>query len=177
MPLLGPKIKRHSLEIVSPSKGTTPPLKLNNKGLIEKSCQNIPSSQEKKEIFTGRNIVRKKKIVTKKISPKSERKKSELKLMFERIKKKKENAAIQKEEKESLQQKENSSGPNVKKLILDFEEKKYRKENVNQNHTPSKKLQFKCNADIMKQIECPISKQAASPKRKKKVNDKKVKKK
>ena len=176
VPLLGPKIKRHSLEIVSPSKGTTPPLKLNNKGLIEKSCQNIPSSQEKKEIFTGRNIVRKKKIVTKKISPKSERKKSELKLMFERIRKKKENAAIQKE-KESLP-KENSSGPNVKKLILDFEEKNYRKEDItlNQNHTPSRKLQLKCNADIMKRIEGPISKHAASPKRKKKVNDKKIKK-
>ena len=87
--------------------------------------------------------------------------------MFERIKKKKENAAIQKE-KESLQ-KENSSGPNVKKLILDFEEKNYRKENitVNQNHTPSRKLQLKCNADIMKRIEGPISKHAASPKRKK----------
>merc|ERR1712198_589725 len=99
-------------------------------GLKDTLCDNIPNSQKKKEIITGKNIHRKKKIVTKKISPKSERKKSELKLMFERIKKKKENAAIQKEEKESLQQKENSSGPNVKKLILDFEEKNYRKENI-----------------------------------------------
>merc|ERR1712198_90161 len=145
-------------------------------GLKDTLCDNIPNSQKKKEIITGKNITRKKKIVTKKISPKSERKKPELKLMFERIRKKKENAAVQKE-KESLS-KENSSGPNVKKLILDFEEKNYRKEDItlNPNHTPSRKLQLKCNADIMKRIEGPISKHAASPKRKKKVNDKKIKK-
>ena len=127
VPLLGPKIKRLSQEIVSSDKGTTPPLKLDNMGLIDKLCDNIPNSQKKKEIITGKNITRKKKIVTKKISPKSERKKPELKLMFERIRKKKENAAVQKE-KESLS-KENSSGPNVKKLIMDFEEN-YRKENT-----------------------------------------------
>ena len=96
-------------------------------GLKDTLCDNIPNSQKKKEIITGKNITRKKKIVTKKISPKSERKKPELKLMFERIRKKKENAAVQKE-KESLS-KENSSGPNVKKLIMDFEEN-YRKENT-----------------------------------------------
>ena len=60
---------------------------------------------------------------------------------------------------------------------MDFEEN-YRKENItlNPNHTPSRKLQLKCNADIMKRIEGPISKHAASPKRKKKMNDRKIKK-
>ena len=60
---------------------------------------------------------------------------------------------------------------------MDFEEN-YRKENLtlNSNHTPSRKLQLKCNAEIMKRIEGPINKHAASPKRKKKINDRKVKK-
>ena len=181
VPLLEPKIERHSQEIVSTNKGPTPPLEPNIMGLKDRLCSDNSNFPNKKEKSTGKKLQGKKKIVTKKISPKSDKKKPELRLMFERIKQKKENIAAQKERKIKLEDKkekenlgtENSSGPNVKKIISDYEENSRKLSSI---HTPSKKFQFKSKADAMKRIEVPINKHAASPKNRQKINPRKVEK-
>ena len=88
-PSVGPKIERHSQEMEGPNGGTTPPL-THEKFLMEHSKPSINSKKKvpPKSPNSGRKRNRGKR-VTKKTSPKRENVKPELKLLFEKIRKKK----------------------------------------------------------------------------------------
>ena len=95
MPTFEPKIKRHSLEIVSENGGPPPPSKPTTKMdlLPRNRSQKNPNSPEK---ASGKKPYRKGVIVTKKISPKSDKRRPDLRKLFDKIRKKKEMEAERK---------------------------------------------------------------------------------
>ena len=92
MPSLNSKIERHSQEMEVFNGGTTPPPKLNfSEPKLKINSQNSPNFNE---LASGKKSSRRGRLVTKKISPKNKNRPPELKILFEKIRMKKEMAAV-----------------------------------------------------------------------------------
>ena len=178
------------------NEGITSPPKLVFKGLRKKDImgQNIPISSE---LASGKKLNGKKRIPTKKISPKRDNKTPELKRLFEKIRARKEkekDAAKEKrkEKKDDIFERANEienvgglsrivfttenpqgDGNKAKKIINNFEKKM--KENItvdsNPSHSPSSKFQRRGKLDVLRRLDTHLIKKADSPTRRKKLQN------
>ena len=126
MPLLKSEVERHSQEIEGFNGGSTPLSKpIFSEPKIKIKSQNSPN---RSELASGKKNVRRGRLVTKKVSPKNRPRPPELKLLFEKIRMRKELAAVKK-----INGNENSQGmsPNSQREL---------KENASGKKSPNKDL-------------------------------------